>query len=90
MRRGGAGTQNIDGLFRQALCTLGTANNNRTGTIDNIRGCHVFPDANAHGQGEQPQFLYSVKFAAAELWGGEDPDGDEVFIDLWESYLEPA
>ena len=61
-----------------------------TGTIDRIHGAHVFPDANAHGQGEQPQWLYSVKFAAAELWGGEDPDGDEVFIDLWESYLEPT
>ena len=31
----------------------------------------VFPDANAHGRGEHPQWLYAVRFAAAELWGAE-------------------
>lgn len=62
----------------------------RIGVIDRIRNAHVFPDANAHGKGEQPQFLYSVRFAAEELWGAEDPDGDEVYIDMWEGYLDPA
>jgi nitrile hydratase len=62
----------------------------RTGTVDRVHGAHVFPDANAHGKGEAPQWLYSVKFAAEELWGGEDPDGDAVFIDMWESYLDPV
>ncbi len=62
----------------------------RTGVIDRLRKAHVFPDTNAHGKGEQPQHLYSVRFAAAELWGAEDPDGDEVFVDMWESYLDPA
>jgi len=60
----------------------------RTGTISRSHGCHVFPDANAHGEGEQPQWLYSVKFSARELWGDNSPDHDDVFIDLWESYLE--
>ncbi len=62
----------------------------RTGVIDRLRRAHVFPDTNAHGKGEQPQNLYSVRFAAEELWGAEDPDGDEVFVDMWESYLDPA
>lgn len=62
----------------------------RTGVIDRLRKAHVFPDSNAHGKGEQPQHLYSVRFAAEELWGAEDPDGDEVFVDMWESYLDPA
>ena len=62
----------------------------RTGTIDKVHGAHVFPDTNARYEGEQPQWLYSVRFAASELWGADDPDGDEVFIDLWESYLEQA
>ena len=53
-----------------------------------MHGCHVFPDTNAHGGGEQPQWLYSVKFDCAELWGGDNPEGDEIFIDMWESYLD--
>ena len=58
------------------------------GVITRDHGAHVFPDANAHGGGEQPQALYQVRFEAAELWG---PDGDgrsAVYLDLWESYLD--
>ena len=39
------------------------------GEVVAVHGCHVFPDANAHGGGEDPQWLYSVRFAARELWG---------------------
>lgn len=62
----------------------------RLGRIEAVQGFHVFPDTNAHGQGEAPQWLYSVAFEAGELWG---PDGDPrstVSIDAWESYLERA
>ena len=34
-----------------------------------ITACFVFPDTNAHLRGEKPQHLYSVRFAARELWG---------------------
>jgi nitrile hydratase len=34
--------------------------------------------------------LYSVRFAAAELWGDHTPARDAVYVDLWEDYLEPA
>lgn len=54
------------------------------------RGNHVFPDANAHGLGEAPEPLYTVAFAARDLWGTEAQAGDEVMIDLWQSYLEAA
>jgi nitrile hydratase len=55
-----------------------------------VRGVFVFPDSNAHGRGEKPQWLYTVLFTATELWGeGADPTL-EVSIDAWESYLEPA
>ena len=37
------------------------------GRIDAIRGMHVFPDSNAHGQGEDPQWLYTVSFSGTEL-----------------------
>jgi len=52
-------------------------------------GCHVFPDSNAMGNGEDPQHLYSVRFDAAELWGEDAGAGESVSIDLWESYLLP-
>ncbi|MEI8303349.1 MAG: nitrile hydratase subunit beta [Burkholderiales bacterium] len=59
------------------------------GVITAIHGAHVFPDSNALGQGEQPQWLYTVMFSGRELWG---PDGtaDSVCVDCWESYLEAA
>lgn len=60
------------------------------GRIIALRGCHVFPDSNAHGLGEAPQPLYTVAFAAADLWGEAEGAGDEVMGDLWESYLESA
>ena len=62
----------------------------RQGTVDRVHGVFVFPDSNALFQGEKPQPLYSVKFAAPELWGAEAAARDNVYIDLWEDYLEPA
>jgi nitrile hydratase beta subunit len=60
------------------------------GKVFAFRGCHVFPDSNAHGLGEAAQPLYTVAFSAADLWGEAERAGDEVMLDLWESYLEPA
>jgi len=60
----------------------------RTGVIDCQHGAHVFPDSNAHFGGEAPQQLYTVRFTATELWGEQGRVGDEVCLDLWESYLE--
>jgi nitrile hydratase len=62
----------------------------RRGTIHCCHGVHVFPDTNAHGQGEQPQPLYSVRFDARELWGESAEPNQAVHIDLWESYLQPG
>lgn len=62
----------------------------RSGEIARSHGVHVFPDTNAAGKGERPQHLYSVRFDAAELWGDDSETGQDVFLDLWESYLEPA
>jgi nitrile hydratase subunit beta len=62
----------------------------REGRITAIHGAHVFPDANAAGQGEAPQWLYTVRFAARELWGQAADADVTVSVDAWESYLEPA
>ena len=59
------------------------------GRVERHHGMHVFPDSNAHFRGECPQHLYTVRFTAPELWG-ESAAHDEVCVDLWESYLEPA
>lgn len=58
----------------------------KPGEIVAVHGAHVFPDSNAHGQGEDPQWLYTVRFTARDLWGKDARDA--VMIDLWEPYLE--
>jgi nitrile hydratase subunit beta len=62
----------------------------KTGHIVSHHGAHVLPDASAHGEGDKPQHLYTVRFAAPELWGERANSRDSVHLDLWESYLEPA
>ena len=62
----------------------------KRGVVHCCHGIHVFPDTNAHGEGEQPQPLYSVRFDARELWGESAEPNQAVHIDLWESYLLPG
>ena len=62
----------------------------RLGTIECDHGAHVFPDSNSRFEGESPQFLYTVRFAARELWGDAANPADTVHLDLWEDYLEAA
>jgi nitrile hydratase subunit beta len=62
----------------------------KRGVIQRVHGAFVFPDTNAHGGGEQPHTLYSVRFEAAELWGASAETRSVVHLDLWERYLEPA
>ena len=59
------------------------------GTVDRVHGAHVLPDTNAHGLGEQPEWLYTVVFDAADLWDDAGP-GQRVSVDSWESYLRPV
>jgi nitrile hydratase len=62
----------------------------RVGTVQLVHGCHVFPDAHAHGLGEDPQWLYTVSFDARELWGPDADPTSSVSVDAFEPYLEPA
>jgi len=60
----------------------------KLGTVARDHGVHVFPDSRAHFKGDDPQHLYSVRFAARELWGEAAPARDAVYLDLWDDYLE--
>ena len=62
----------------------------RVGTVERVIGYHVFPDSNATGAGEDPQWLYTVRFDGRELWGPEGDPTTKVSVDAWEPYLEPA
>jgi len=62
----------------------------KLGTVEAVRGCHVFPDTAALGAGENPQWLYTVVFAGRELWGEETDPAIKVSIEAFEPYLAPV
>jgi nitrile hydratase subunit beta len=62
----------------------------RIGMVEHIRGCHVFPDTVAVGQGENPQWVYTVRFEGRELWGEDSDPNLKVSIEAFEPYLEAA
>ena len=59
----------------------------RPGTVVRVHGAHVYADAHAAGAGEAPQFLYTVRFEARDLWG-ENTTAAAVHVDCFEPYLE--
>lgn len=62
----------------------------REGVIEQLHGAHVYPDSHAHGRGEDPQYLYGVRFDARALWGPEADINSSVRVDIWEPGLEHA
>jgi nitrile hydratase subunit beta len=62
----------------------------RRGLVERAHGAFVYPDTNAHGAGENPAWLYTVGFEAAELWGASADRGGRVTIAAFEPYLLPA
>ena len=60
------------------------------GVVAIDHGVFVFPDTHAAGEGTKPQHVYSVRFAAQELWGADASARDSVYVDLWDDYLEAA
>jgi nitrile hydratase len=62
----------------------------KIGTVVVVHGCHVFPDTVAHRQGENPQWLYTVRFSGQDLWGPDCDPTVTVSVDAFEPYMEPA
>jgi len=61
----------------------------RVGVIEDHHGSQPLADASARGV-IKPEPLYTVAFEAADLWPEAQASQDRVFVDAWESYLEPA
>lgn len=59
----------------------------KPGVVHAFRGNHLLPDAGAKGL-HVAEPLYTVVFAAADLWPEAKGKRDRVFVDLWENYLE--
>jgi len=62
----------------------------RIGSVVLVHGCHVYPDTVAIGQGEQPQWLYTVRFDGRDLWGPDCDPTVTVSVDAFEPYMEHA
>ena len=61
-----------------------------TGVVSRIHRPNVFPDSMVRGDGEAPQWLYTVRFDGRELWGDAAEAGTEISVDAFEPYLERA
>lgn len=62
----------------------------KIGTVTKSHGVYVFPDTLGHRLDTKPQYVYSVRFSAQELWGAEASPKDFLHIDLFDDYLEEA
>jgi nitrile hydratase len=62
----------------------------KRGTIEAVRGCHVYPDTAALGDHEHAEWLYTVVFSARDLWGEAADPNVRISIEAFEPYLEPA
>ncbi len=64
----------------------------KRGTVVRDHGIFALQDTDVNGQslGGRRQHVYTVHFAATELWGDRASARDAVYVDLWEDYLEPA
>lgn len=60
------------------------------GVVERLHGAHVFPDVAVLGQADDPQWLYTVVFEAAEIWGADADPTVKVSVDAFEPYLERA
>jgi len=61
----------------------------KTGVVVGRSPPSPFPDASAHAMEAPAEPTCQVRFAASELWPG-DYESADVYVDLFESYLEPV
>lgn len=61
----------------------------RVGTVVRVAGAEPLPEEASVGVCTV-EHLYLVRFEASELWGPDGGRRDAVYLELWDSYLEPA
>ena len=64
----------------------------KCGVVTKKTGVYALQDTDAKDEQpyDDPQHVYTVKFSSKELWGNKGRDLDFIFLDIWESYLEPS
>ena len=64
----------------------------KTAVVTRDNGVYALQDTDEAGQAldRPPQHVYTVRFAARELWGDRASARDAVYADLWEDHLESA
>ena len=60
------------------------------GEVVLVHGTHVFPDSVVRGEGENPQWVYTVRFDSRELWGADADPTVKISVEAFEPYLDPA
>ena len=75
------------GHFRTPMYIQG-----KIGSIAAVQGAFRNPESLAYGgDGLPQQFLYLVRFDQMEVWSKyTGPGQDQLFIDIYEHWLEPA
>lgn len=61
----------------------------KTARIERVQERSVLPDVRATRSGEVWEHVYMVVFDAQELFGDRAEPGQELTLDVWESYIEP-
>lgn len=61
----------------------------KVGAIEALYPAFPVPDRADDGD-YRPEYLYCVRFAGERLWGESAEAGTEVYLDMWETYLEPV
>jgi nitrile hydratase len=64
----------------------------KLGVVTKKTGVYALQDTDVKDEQpyDDPQHVYTVKFSSKELWGNKGRDLDFIFLDIWESYLEPS
>jgi nitrile hydratase subunit beta len=62
----------------------------KIGTIERNADVEELQDSDIQGLGAKQQQVYTVRFAARELWGEQANQHDSVYADMWAGYLESA
>ena len=61
----------------------------RVGTVAKLYSAQDIQDHVPESK-KGPQPVYSVRFEGRELWGNTAESNQGLYIDMWESYIEPA